>query len=330
MSLHRARFIVPLVVRLGTGLAILFGAAHFAAAQGYPNRTVRIIDVFPPGGGTDVVGRVLAAKLTPVFGQPFVVENRPGAAGTIGADSVAKSPPDGYTLFISTSISLGANTMYAKLPYDPIRDFAPIAKVGMAAYVLVAHPSLPVKSVKELIALAKARPGQLNYGSAGTGSSTHLSGELLKSRAGIDILHVPYKGSAPVVIAIVSGETEFGFAAVTSALAQIHSGRLRPLGVSSLQRNPALPGVPTVAETLPGFEAVGILGVYAPARIPADIVARLNVELQKAVAQPDVRERISAAGVEPSASSPDELGAILKNEIAKWSKVIKDAGIRAD
>ena len=326
MNGSQSRCTLPLFA----GLAVLLTAAQFAAAQSYPNRTVRIIDVFPPGGGTDVVGRVLAAKLSPVFGQPFVVENRPGAAGTIGADSVAKSAPDGYTLFISTSISLGANTMYSKLPYDPLRDFAPIAKVGSAAYVLVAHPSLPVKSVKELIALARARPGQLNYGSAGTGSSTHLSGELLKSRAGIDILHVPYKGSAPVVIAIVSGETEFGFAAVTSALAQINGRRLRPLGVSSLQRNPALPDVPTVAETLPGFEAVGILGVYAPARIPADIVARLNAELQKAVAQPDVRERFAAAGVEPSASSPDELGVILKSEIAKWSKVIKDARIHAD
>jgi tripartite-type tricarboxylate transporter receptor subunit TctC len=184
--------------------------------------------------------------------------------------------------------------------------------------------------VKELIALAKARPAQINYGSAGTGSSTHMAGELLKSRAGIDIVHVPYKGSAPVVIAIVSGETEFGFAAVTSALAQGDAGRLRAFGISSLQRNPALPNVPTVAETLPGFEAVGHLGIYAPARIPVDIVARLNAELQKAVAQPDVRERFAAAGVEPGTSSADELGVILRNEIAKWSKVIKDAGIRAD
>ena len=326
MNVVRSRYNASIFL----SVAAFFGAVTLAAAQAYPNRTVRIVDVFPPGGGTDVVGRVLAAKLSPVFGQPFVVENRPGAAGTIGADSVAKSPADGYTLFISTSISLGANTMYSKLPYDTLRDFAPIAKVGTAAYVLVAHPSLPVKSVRELIALARNRPGQLNYGSAGTGSSTHLSGELLKSRAGIDIVHVPYKGSAPVVIAIVSGETEFGFAAVTSALAQIGAGRLRPLGVSSLQRNPAMPGVPTVAETLPGFEAVGILGIYAPARIPADIVARLNAELQKAVAQPDVRERIVAAGVEPSTSTPEELGGILKNEIAKWGKVIKDAGIRAD
>ena len=312
------------------GIALLFSALEYAAAQNYPNRTVRIVDVFPPGGGTDVVGRVLAAKLTPILGQSFIVENRPGAAGTIGAESVAKSPPDGYTLFIVTSISLGANTMYSKLPYDPVRDFAPIAKVGSAAYVLVSHPSLPVKSVKEFIALAKARPAQLNYGSAGTGSSTHLASELLKSRAGIDIVHVPYKGSSPVVIAIVSGETEFGFSAVTSGLAQIRAGKLRPLGVSSLLRNSTMPEVPTIAETIPGFEAVGILGIYGPARIPADIVARLNAELQKAVAQPDVRERFAAAGVEPSTSSPDELGSILKNEIAKWSKVIRDAGIRAD
>src|SRR5688572_21949402 len=264
------------------------------------------------------------------MGQPFVVENRPGAAGTIGLDSVAKAPPDGYTLLIVTSISVGANTMYSKLPYDPLRDFAPIARVGTAAYVLVSHPSLPVKSVKELIALAKARPGQLNYASAGTGSSTHLAGELLKSRAGLDILHVPYKGSAPVVIAIVSGETEFGFSAVTSGLAQIRSGKLRALAISGLQRNPTLPEVPTVAETIPGFEAVGHLGIYAPARTPADIVARLNSELQKAAGEPDVRERFAAAGVVPSTSTPDELGAILRNEIVKWSKVIKDAGIRAD
>ncbi len=326
MNVARLRCAVSLLL----STAVVFSTPQFAAAQSYPTRTVRIIDVFPPGGGTDVVGRVLATKLSQVFGQSFVVENRPGAAGIIGTDSVAKSPPDGYTLFIVTSISLGANTMYSRLPYDILRDFAPIAKVGSAAYVLVAHPSLPVRSVKELIALSNSRRGQLNYASAGTGSSTHLAGELLKSRAGIDIVHVPYKGSAPVVIAIVSGETEFGFAAVTSALAQINSGKLNALGVSSLQRNPVIPSVPTVAETLPGFEAVGHLGFYAPAHIPVDIVARLNAELQKAVALSEVRERFAAAGVEPATSSPDELGFLLKSEIAKWAKVIKDAGIHAD
>ena len=308
-------------------LSLLCG---YAGAQGYPNRTVRIVDVFPPGGGTDVVARVLAVRLSQVMGQPFVVENRPGAAGTIGLDSVAKAAPDGYTLLIVTSISVGANTMYSKLPYDPLRDFAPIARVGTAAYVLVCHPSLPVKSVKELIALAKARPGQLNYASAGTGSSTHMAAELLKSRAGLNVLHVPYKGSAPVVIAIVSGETEFGFSAVTSGLAQIRSGKLRAIAISSLQRNPTLPEVPTVAETLPGFEAVGHLGFYAPARTPADILARLSAELQKAAAEPDARERFAAAGIVPDTSTSDELGAVLKNEIAKWSKIIKDAGIRDD
>ena len=313
-----------------SGAAVISGAPQFAFAQSYPARTVRIVDVFPPGGGTDVVGRVLAAKLSASLGQTFVVENRPGAAGTIGLDSVAKSPPDGYTLLIVTSISVGANTMYPKLPYDPVRDFAPIAKVGTAAYVLVSHPSLPVKSVNDLVALAKTRPGQLNYGSAGTGSSTHMAGELLRARAGINTVHVPYKGSAPVVIVIVSGETEFGFAAVTSALAQVQSGRLRALGISSLQRNPALPAVPTVAETLPGFEAVGHLGFYAPARTPPEVIARLNAELQKAVVQPDARERFAAAGVEPGTSSPEDMGAIIRNEIDKWAKVIRDAGIRAD
>ena len=303
-----------------------------AGAQGYPARTVRIIDVFPPGGSTDVVARVVAAKLSPAFGQSFVIENRPGAAGNLGAEIAAKSAPDGHTLLIGLSIGMAASaTLYPNLSYDALRDFAPVARAGTSTYLLVTHPSLPVRAVKDLVALAKSRPGQLHYASAGTASGAHLSGELLKSRSGINLVHVPYKGGAPSVTAVMSGETETGFMSVASSVTQVRAGKLRALAIASARRSSALPDVATIAESgFPGFDVSPSVGFYAPAGTPADIVARLSAEVQKAVAQADVRERFLNVGVESAPASGAELSALLKEEIVKWAKVIKDAGIRAD
>lgn len=303
-----------------------------AGAQTYPARTVRIIDVFPPGGSTDVVARVIAAKLSPAFGQSFVIENRPGAAGNLGAEVTAKSAPDGYTLMVGLSIGLAASaTLYPNLAYDALRDLAPVARVGTSTYLLVAHPSLPVRSVKELVVLAKSRPGQLHYASAGTASGAHLSGELLKSRSGINLVHVPYKGGAPSVTAVMSGETETGFMSVASSVTQVRAGKLRALAIASARRSSALPDVPTVAESgFPGFDVSPSVGFYAPTGTPADLVTRLSAEMQKAVALADVRERFLSVGVEAAPGPGTELGALLKEEIVKWAKVIKDAGIRAD
>jgi tripartite-type tricarboxylate transporter receptor subunit TctC len=317
-----------LAITLGTFLSV---AVHHAVAQSYPAKTVRVIDAFPPGGNNDVAMRILGSKLGPVFGQSVIVESRTGAAGNIGAEFVAKSPPDGYTLFIGSSITLAASAaLYAKLPYDALRDFAPIVRVGTTPYLLASHPSLPVKSVKELIALAKARPRQLNVGTPGVGSASHLSSELFKNRAGVEITNVTYKGAALVLIGVMSGEVEIGFMGVTGAISPVQAGKLRALGVSSLKRSAVLPNVPAIAETLPGFEAVTTLALYAPAGTPAAIVNLWNAEVSKALAQSDVRERLVQAGVDASASSPEELAAVLNNEIAKWGKVIRAAGIRVE
>jgi len=315
-------------------LACLFAiAASGAHGQTYPNRQLRIIDPYPAGGQGDVLARIIAPKVSESVGQPVVVENRPGLAGNIGAEVAAKSPPDGYTLFMGTTVALGpSRSLYSKLPYDAIRDFAPVTRVGAGAYVLVVHPSLPVKSVKELVALAKARPGQLDYASAGgAGSGSHLSSELFRLRAGIDLAHVPYKGGPPAVVAVVSGETALGIMTVLAALGQINTGRMRALGVTSQQRMSLLPDVPTIAESgYPGFEVTPVAGLFVPAKTSKDIIARLNTEVRKVLDTSDVRERFATQGVVAGGSTPEELGAILAAEIEKWAKVIKAAGIRVD
>jgi len=313
-------------------IATLAACPSLAAAQAYPVRTVRIIDVFPPGGSTDVVARVLAGKIGPVLGQTFVIENRPGAGGNLGAELAAKAAADGYTLLIGLSIGLAASaTLYPNLPYDALKDFAPVAGVGTSTYLLVAHPSLPVRSVKEMIALARARPGQLHYASAGTASGAHLTGELLRSRTGIDVVHVPYKGGAPSVTAVMSGETAIGYMSVASSVAQVKAGKLRALGIASPQRSAALPDVPTIAESgFPDFEVAPRVGFYVPTGTSPEIVSRLSAELRKAAAAQDVRERFLSVGVEGTSSTAEELGAMLKAEFAKWAKVIKNAGIRAE
>ena len=306
--------------------------ATMAYGQAYPNRPVRIIDAFPAGGAGDVIARIILPRLSEGLGQPIVVENRPGAAGNIGADVAAKSPADGYTLFIGvTAVLAPSRSLYPKLPYDALRDFAPVSRVGSSAYILAVHPSLPVRSVKELVALAKAHPGQLKYASGGVGSGQHLSGELFKLRTGIDLVHVAYKGGPPAVIAVVSGETEFGFMSVPAGLAQAKAGRLRAIATTGAKRVPALADVPTVAESgYPDYEVTPVFGLFVPAATPKDITALLNAEVRKAVDRADVRERLAAQGVAAGASTPEELGAILAAEIALWGKVIKTAGIRID
>ena len=324
---HRKRGVIA------AGLAALIvGVGHHAAAQTYPNRTIRIIDAFPAGGAADFQARTLAPKLSAALSQPVVVENRPGAGGNVGAEVAAKSPPDGYTLFIGLTSAIAPSvTLYPRLPYDPTKDLMPVSRVGEGVYVFVCHPSLPVKSVKELIALAKSQPGRLNYASSGNGSGPHLAGELFKARTGVVLVHVPYKGGPPSVTGVISGEAEIGFMSVASALAQIKAGKLRALGVTTPKRIAAMSDVPTIAESgVPGYLVVPTFGIYAPAGTSRDIVSLLNAELKKTVEMQDVRERFATQGVEALASSPEELGKVLAAEIALWAKVIKDAGIRVD
>lgn len=325
---------IPRPLRLAAALACLFAiAAPGAHGQTFPNRPLRIIEPFPAGGAGDVLLRTIGPKLTASVGQPVVVDNRPGAGGNIGADIAAKSPPDGYTLFNGTTVVLApSRSLYSKLPYDALKDFAPVTRIGSGMYVLVAHPSLPVRSIKELVALAKARPGQINYGSAGgIGGGSHLSMELLKQRAAIDLVNVAYAGGPPVITALISGESQLSFLTVTSVLAQINAKRLRALAVTSPQRTPVLADVPTIAESgYPGFEVTPVYGLYAPAATPKDIITLLNTEVRKILDMDDVRERFATVGVAASGSTPEELRAILAAEIAHWAKVIKAAGIRLD
>ena len=334
---------IPISQRDATSLTRLIGVAvacscqlaltaSGAYAQAYPNRPLRIVDAFPAGGASDFLARTVAARLAESLGQPVVVENRPGAGGIVGTASVAKSPPDGYTLLMGISSALAANSsLHSKLPYDLLKDFAPVTRVASGGYVLVTHPSLPVKSVKELVALAKGRPGQINYASAGAGSGAHLCGALFRHRAGIDLVHVPYKGGAPLMNAVVSGETEMACMTVATGLAQINAGRLRPLALTSATRTPVLADVPTIAEAgYPNAEITIVFALYAPAATPKNVITSLNGELRKILQMPDVRERIASQGVIASASTPEELGAFLAGEVARWTEVVKATGIKLE
>jgi tripartite-type tricarboxylate transporter receptor subunit TctC len=312
--------------------ASLTGYVAGVGAQAYPNRAIRIIDAYPPGGAADFQARTMAPKLSAAVGQSVVVENRPGAGGNVGAEVAAKSPPDGYTLFIGLTSAIAPSvTLYPKLAYDPMKDFLPVSRVGQGVYVFVSHPSLPVKSVKDVIALAQSHPGRLNYASSGNGSGPHLAGELFKARTGVNLVHVPYKGGPPSVTAVISGETEIGFMSVASASAQIKAGKLRAIGVTTPRRIAAMPDVPTIVESgVPGYEVVPTFGIYVPSGTPKDIVSILNAEFRKIVGMQDVRERFATQGLEAMASTPEELSKVLAAEIALWAKVIKDAGIRVE
>jgi len=312
-------------------LSLLFMYASATCAQNYPARPIRIVVPFAAGGSTDVVFRILAPRLSENLGQPVVVDNRPGGAATIGMDQVAKSPADGYTLGVA-NLSFGANPfVLRKMPFDTEKDLAPVSLVTLVPMVLSVHPSVPARSVRELIALAKARPGSLNYGSAGNASANHLATELFKYMTGTDMVHVPYKGGGPAVVSIVGGETAVLFATIPSAVQHFKSGRLVGLGVSTPKRDPTLPDIPTVAEAgVPGYEVYEWQGVVVPAGTPNAVITRLHQEIVKALALPDMKERFASVGAQAVGSTPEQLAAFIKKELAIWSKVVKTAGIHAD
>ena len=297
-----------------------------AQAQTYPSKPIRVIVPFPPGGSTDFLARIVGQKLTAAWGQQVIIDNRPGAGGTVGAAEAARAAPDGYTLLMGAVHHEIATSVYAKLPYDFQKDFAPITTVAIVPNVLVVNPSIPANSVKELIAHAKANPGKLNYGSAGMGTAHHLIGEQFNLQAGVEILHVPYKGSSPAVADLIGGQVSLMYDTVSSCLPHIKSGKLRPLGVTTAKRSVALPDVPTIADAaLPGFEVTTWFGFVAPAKTPAEIITKLNTEIVKILNMPDVRERLLAAGSEPVGNTPEQMAAQIARETAAFAKIVKQA-----
>jgi tripartite-type tricarboxylate transporter receptor subunit TctC len=311
---------------------VLAALASAAGAQNYPNKPVRFIVPFAAGGGSDFVARVVAQKFNEAFGQPLVVDNRGGAGGAIGTELAAKSAPDGYTLLLGSAGPLAIQPgLTARLPYDPLKDFAPITLVTSIPYVLVVHPSLPVKSVRELIALAKAKPGQLNFASPGNGTTTHLATELLKMLAKIDVVNVPYKGVAPAVTDLLAGQVQFMSGDLSTVMPQVKAGRLRALAVTGANRSPQAPELPTVAEAgVPGYEAIGWFAVLAPAATPRDLVTRLNAVIVKGVTEADARERLAALGGDVVANTPAEFAARIRDDLAKWSALIKTIGLKPE
>ncbi len=310
-----------------TAAITLFLAASLAQAQAWPSRPVKLVVPFSPGGFTDVVARILGQKLTESLGQPVVIENKPGAGSTIGSDYVAKSKPDGYTLVMVSTTQVSSPWLYKSMPYDVFKDFTPIMKLVEGPYVLIANPKLPVKSVADLLALAKAQPGKLDYASSGNGSAQHLVGAMFATMGGVQINHVPYKGSGQAMQDIVGGQVQLGFVGMPNALPYIPSGRLRALAVTTRKRSPDLPDVPTMDEAgIKGYDATIWLGLLGPAGLPRDIVIRLNNEITKALSSAETRKLILAAGVEVSTSSPEEFTALLRSEYDKWGKVVKETG----
>ncbi len=310
------------------GFLLAFTAA--AAAQDYPNRPVRLIIPFPPGGINDTVGRLVATQLSTRLGKQVVVDNRAGAGGTVGTDLAANAPKDGYTLLV-ISLAHAVNPWLYKLPYDPIKAFAPIAIVASAPNVIVVHPSLPVHSVTDLITLAKEKPGQLQYASAGVGSFMHLGGELFKLKAGVDLLNVPFKGAGPAMIDIVGGHTKVAFATTLTAPPYVRQGKLRALGIGAAKRNASLPEVPTVSEAgVPGYEVANWIGIVAPAGTPAAIVEKLSREIAAIQDLPEVQKQFANEGADVIRMSPDAFGAFMQSEMAKWERVVKEGGIKAE
>ncbi len=299
-------------------------------AQAYPVKVVRVVIPWPPGGSNDVVGRIVAQKLSEALGQQFIIDNRPGAAGSIGSDVVAKAPADGYTLMVHSTTHVGNAHVYKKLPYDTLKDFAGVAMLVTQPGALTVHPSLPVKSVKEFIALAKKRPGEILYSSSGNGSAPHLSMALFISMAGIELVHVPYKGGAPQVTALVAGEAQASLATVSTVIEHIRGNRLRPLGVNSSEPVRVLPGIPPIAATVPGYEMTPWIGVFAPAGTPKAIIDRLHAEIGRILKLPDVEKNLVNQALEPSLATVDQFNARLRADYEKYGKLIRAAGVKIE
>ena len=312
------------------GVVLLISAAS-ALAQSYPAKPIKIVVPFPAGGIADLYARLIGARLTDAWGQPIVIENRTGAGGNIGADAVAKSPPDGYTLVMGSFGTHAVNvSLFATMPYDPVRDFAPIVLMLEAEGLLVVHPSVPAQSVLDLIAYARAHPGRLTFASAGMGTASHLAGELFKTMARVDMTHVPYKGNVPAITDLLAGQTSLLFATMPTVLSHAKAGKLRALATIGTARSAAAPDLPTVAESLPGFEVNNWVGLLAPVGTPNDIVRKWNVEVNKIMRGADIKQRLLTEGARFAPNTPEEFGQRLRAEMANWGKVVRDAGIRAD
>ncbi len=316
---------------LAAGMALAPWPAPAQAPDAWPGKPVRLVLPFPPGGGTDILGRLIAERLTASLGQPVVTENRGGAGGNVGAEAAAKSAPDGYTIVLVAPSLAISPSLYSKLNYDPAKDFAPISLVATVPNVMVTHPSVPARTLQEFIALAKSKPGGMNFGSGGNGTSNHLAGELFNIVAGVKLVHVPYKGVNLAMNDVLSGEVHLVVIGIPAAAPHIKAGKLRALALIAPQRSPALPEVPTVAEAgLPNFEVTTWYGVLAPAGTPGPVVTRLNAELVKIMHAPELKERLAAMATEPRTSTPEEFAAYIKQEIAKWAEVVRRAGLKAD
>ena len=316
----------------GAVLPLVLACTAVATAQtAYPGKPIRLLVGYPPGGATDIAARIVAQKLTERLGQPVFVDNLPGAGGIIASDKVAKAAPDGYTLVLANTAHGINPSLYKELPYDAVTSFAPVIKLADLTLVLVVNPALPVRSVGELVALAKARPGELHYASSGVGQSLHLAGEMFKSMAGVDIVHVPYKGSAPARTDLLAGQVEMMFESAIGVVPFVQGGRLRALGVSGARRSPALPEVPTLSEAgVPGFEASGWLGILAPAGTPVAIVRRLNAEVSAVLGLPDVNAQLAGSGAEVATGSPEQFASFIADEIAKWAKIVRATGLKGE
>jgi len=320
-----------MLLRMRYIVACALALAPLTASAQYPAKPLRFVAPYPAGGVNDIVARILGQRMAAALGQAWVIDNRPGRGGNIGTEAVAKAPPDGYTLVHGGMGSLTLGPFLGKVPYETVRDFAPITLTARAPNVLAVHPSLPVRSVKDLVALAKARPGELNYATSGVGSTPHLTAALFTSMAGIRMVHIPYKGGPPATTDVLAGQVPIGFAPIPSFLPHITSGKLRGLAVTGLQRSPTLPSLPTVNESgLPGFEMSPWFGVLAPAGTSPEIVSRLNTELVRILRSPEIAAQFAAQGVEPAYSTPDEFLALIKADLKKWGKVIAEAGIKGE
>jgi tripartite-type tricarboxylate transporter receptor subunit TctC len=319
------------MIRVALLFVALASVAAPASAQTYPAKLVRLVITFAAGGGSDLAARAVAPRLSDALGQPVVIENRSGANGAVGAEAVAKAPADGYTIMLGAAGTMAVASHLTKLPFDPLRDFAPISLVATSPFIVTVHPSVKAESIRDLVALARASPGRLTFGSSGTGGAPQLATELFKSMAGVDMLHVPYKGLGPAITDLLGGQIHVIFADVGLVSAHLKAGRLRGLAVTGSTRSAALPDLPTVAEAgVPGYAAGTWYGLFAPAGTPPMIVSRLSEETRKALAQPEVRASLAAQGVDPAGNTPEQFAAFVREEHAKWGKVIRDAGIKAE